>query len=69
LHGRVVGVEPLGSDCFAELAEVDVVKLTEQMKASGPVADWQQVLTAMRDNDIAGIEMAGDDIQFTPKEA
>ncbi len=42
----------------------DVFALTEQMNASGPVTDWQQVLTAMRDNDIAGIEVDGQDIQF-----
>jgi site-specific DNA recombinase len=40
----------------------DIFGLTEQMNTSGPVSDWQQVLTAMRDNDIAGIKIAGDDV-------
>jgi site-specific DNA recombinase len=43
----------------------DLFGLTEQMNASGPVADWQQVLTAMRDNDIAGMQITGDDIRLT----
>jgi len=47
----------------------DLLGLTEQMDASGPLADWQQVLTAMRDNDIAGIEIDGDEINTTPKGA
>lgn len=47
----------------------DLFALTEHLKASGPVAEWQQLLTAMRDNDIAGIEIDGDDIQLTPKGA
>ena len=38
----------------------DIFAMTEQMNASGPVADWQKVLTAMRDNDIAGMEITGD---------
>ncbi|BBY06028.1 integrase [Mycobacterium noviomagense] len=43
----------------------DVYKLTEQMNASGqPVAGWQELLTAMRDNGIAGMEVNGDDIVF-----
>jgi hypothetical protein len=40
----------------------DIFGLTEQMNASGPVAKWQQVLTAMRDNDIAGLELNGDSV-------
>ena len=56
-----------GKDVRLDLG--DLLGLTEQMNASGPVADWQQVLTAMRDNDIAGIEITGDDIQLTPKGA
>jgi site-specific DNA recombinase len=43
----------------------DLFELTQQMNARGPVADWQQILTAMRDNDIAGMEMAGDIITYT----
>ena len=42
----------------------DIFELTQQMNASGPVADWQQVLTAMQDNGIAGMEINGQDIQF-----
>jgi hypothetical protein len=34
----------------------DIFGLTEQMNASGPVAKWHQVLRAVRDNDIAGLE-------------
>jgi hypothetical protein len=42
--------------------------LTQQMEASGPVAAWQQVLTAMRGNDIAGMEITGDNFQLTRTE-
>lgn len=42
----------------------DIFGLTEQMNASGPVVKWQQVLTAMRDNGVAGIEVDGDDYQI-----
>jgi hypothetical protein len=34
----------------------------------GPVADWQQVLSAMRDNDIAGMEITGDDIRWVSQD-
>lgn len=30
------------------------------MNASGPVAQWQEVLNAMQDNDVAGIEINGE---------
>ncbi len=43
----------------------DIFALTEHLKATGPVADWQMVLTAMRDNDIAGVEVTGDEIRWT----
>jgi site-specific DNA recombinase len=42
----------------------DLFELTRHLKASGPVADWQQVLTVMRDSEIAGIEMDGNDIHL-----
>jgi len=42
----------------------DIFGLTQQMNAVGPVSDWQQVLTAMRDNGIGGMEIAGDNIQL-----
>jgi site-specific DNA recombinase len=47
----------------------DIFGLTEHMDARGPVVMWQQILNAVRDNGIAGVEMTGDEIQFTPKEA
>jgi site-specific DNA recombinase len=46
----------------------DVFELTRQMNASGPVADWQAVLSAMKDKGIAGIEVHGDDVRFIPAE-
>ncbi len=39
------------------------------MTASGPVAEWQEILTAMQDNGIAGIEINGEDIHLTLKGA
>ncbi len=45
----------------------DLLELTQQMNASGPVAEWQEILNAMRDNGIAGIEINGEDIQLTQK--
>lgn len=66
LRSMNVRLEFSGRDVSLDLG--DVFKLTEQLNASGPVADWQQVLTAMRDNGIAGIEIDGDDIQFTTQE-
>ncbi|WP_373234082.1 recombinase family protein [Mycobacterium marinum] len=44
----------------------DIFGLTQQMNARGPVADWQRILTDMRDNDIDGIEIRGDDIKIHP---
>jgi hypothetical protein len=34
------------------------------MKAAGPVIERQQFLTALRDNDIPGLHVRGDDVQF-----
>ncbi|OBL00876.1 hypothetical protein A5646_20520 [Mycobacterium sp. 1245499.0] len=45
----------------------DIFALTEQMIATGPVAEWQQVLTAMQDNGIAGVEVTTTgEMHFTP---
>jgi site-specific DNA recombinase len=44
----------------------DVFLLTEQMNANGPVTEYQQVLSAMRDNGIAGLEIDGDDYRIIP---
>jgi site-specific DNA recombinase len=38
----------------------DLFKLTEQMNASGPVADWQDVLAAMADSGIQGVTLGAD---------
>lgn len=46
----------------------DIVGLTQGMLVRGPVTEWQQILTAMHDSNIAGIEMTGDDMVFTPKD-
>jgi hypothetical protein len=35
------------------------------MNAGGSVAEWQHVLTAMRDNAIAAMQITGGDIQLT----
>jgi site-specific DNA recombinase len=43
----------------------EIFGLTQQMNASGPVADWQHVLTARRDNAIAAMQITGGDIQLT----
>ncbi len=43
----------------------DLETLTQQMVASGSVAGWQQIFTAMRDGGIAGMEIFGDEIEFT----
>jgi hypothetical protein len=46
----------------------DVFRLTEHLNASGPVVEWQRVLTAMRDNEVQGITVGTDDtIAITPK--
>jgi site-specific DNA recombinase len=45
----------------------DLFELTQQMNASGPVADWQEVLNAMQHNGVVGIEINGEGIQLTPK--
>jgi site-specific DNA recombinase len=46
----------------------DVFKLTEHLNASGPVVEWQKVLTAMRDNEVQGITVGTDaTIAITPK--
>ncbi len=58
LRSMGVRIEFAGRDTSLDLG--DIFALTEQMNASGPVADWQKVLTAMRDNDIAGMEITGD---------
>ncbi|WP_141682012.1 recombinase family protein, partial [Mycobacterium malmoense] len=38
----------------------DLHTLTEQLRASGPAAEWQAVFDAMRENGVAGMEMRGD---------
>lgn len=45
----------------------DLFELTQQMNASGPAAEWQQVLNAMQDNGVAGIEINGEEIHLTLK--
>lgn len=47
----------------------ELFKMTEQMNAQGPIVGWQEVLTTMRDNGIAGIEVDGDDYRIIPAEA
>jgi site-specific DNA recombinase len=42
----------------------DIFELTRHMKASGPVTEWQAVLKAMAENDIAGMEISGDDVML-----
>lgn len=42
----------------------DTFALTQHMKAAGPVVEWQQFPTALRDNDIAGAHVRFDDVQF-----
>lgn len=42
----------------------DLVTLTEQMNASGPASQWQEVFAAMRQNGIEGLEMRGDGVIF-----
>jgi site-specific DNA recombinase len=44
---------------------VDVYQLTEQMDPSGSVAEWQQVLAGMADNDIQGMTIGPDGPVFT----
>ena len=38
----------------------DLFGLTEQMKASGAVAEWQEILTTMRDNGVQGLTTGSD---------
>ncbi len=40
----------------------DTFALTQHMKAAGPVVEWQQFPTALRDNDIAGAHVRFDDV-------
>jgi site-specific DNA recombinase len=42
----------------------DLFRLTEHLDASGPVAAWQQALTAMREHGVAGAEIHGEGIQL-----
>jgi len=46
----------------------DISKLTEQLEASGAVAEWQEIFAAMSANDIQGITIGTDgSISITPK--
>lgn len=47
----------------------DLFGLTEEMRPSGPVSDWQAVLTAMQENGVAGIKVRNGDIELMPKGA
>jgi site-specific DNA recombinase len=45
----------------------DVFELTQQMNATGPVVEYQRLLTAMRDSDVQGITIGPDGPVFTMK--
>jgi site-specific DNA recombinase len=47
----------------------DLFQLTQQLVPSGPVAEWQEILNAMRDSGVAGAEINGEDIHLTLKGA
>lgn len=47
----------------------DIFGLTAQMVPKGRMADWQAVMTAMRESEIAGIEIREGDVQLIPKGA
>lgn len=40
----------------------DLGTLTQQLNASGPAAQWQEVFEAMRKNGVAGMELSGDGV-------
>lgn len=44
----------------------DIYELTRQLVPAGPVAGWQAVMAAMREQRIGGIEIRGDDVEFVP---
>lgn len=45
----------------------DLFELTQQMNASGPVAEWQEILTTMRDNGVQGLTTGSDGSVLTSK--
>lgn len=55
---RTMGVKLTWRGDQVHLDLGDVVTLTEQLRASGPVADWQNVLSQMEASGIAGVEVA-----------
>jgi len=66
LRSMGIRIEFAGRNTSLDLG--DIFALTEQMNASGPVADWQEVFAAMSANDIQGITIGTDGaIAFTPK--
>lgn len=46
----------------------DLGTLTQQLNASGPAAQWQEVFEAMGENGVAGMEMHGDKVVFVSSE-
>jgi len=58
--GFVYSLEGKGPTLNLDLG--DLGTLTQQLNASGPAARWQEVFEVMGQNEIAAIEINGDDI-------
>lgn len=60
--GFVYSVEGKGPMLNLDLGDLET--LTQQLNASGPAAQWQEMFEAMKGNGIAGMEMHGDTVVF-----
>jgi site-specific DNA recombinase len=60
--GFVYSLEGKGPTLNLDLG--DLQTLTQQLNASGPAAQWQEMFEAMKENGIAGMEMHGDTVVF-----
>ena len=56
----------LGATPRVNLDLGDAFELTQRLNATEPV-EWQELLTALSNNDVAGVDINGEDIHVTLK--